>query len=163
MACNGAIKGIAAVFAYSLLVMIYAIIGSSVTIYNIMPNGERSNILFANGFSVAYSVVVFSLLLALLSSAVGALASVILKKSLVYFNPQFIYKKTVIVSVTVALVILIIIYALLYALLKDWMTFNYIETFSFWFLFPAVIFFVVCIITGSKLNAVLHKTNPALK
>ena len=159
VAYNGAITGVAAVFAYSLAVMMYAIIRSSVTIYNSMPSGERSNILLANGFSIAYSVAVFSLLMALLSSAVGAIAALILKKLLPGFNPRFKFTKAVFLSSFTALVLLGMMYLLLYTLLKDWMTFNYVETFAFWFLFPAVIFFVACVIAGSKLNKAL---NPAI-
>lgn len=155
VAYYGAIVTVAAVFGYSLVVMMYVLIRSSFTIYNIMPSGERSNILLINGFSIAYSVAIFSVLMALLSSVVGAIVSIILKKSLVYFNPQFNYRKAVIVSATGALVILIIIYALLFTLLKAWMTLNYIETFSFWFLFPAVIFLIACIIGGRQLNRIL--------
>jgi hypothetical protein len=157
VAYNGAITGVAAVFIYSLVVMIYAIIRSSLTIYNIMPSGERSNILLANGFSIAYSVAILCLLMALLSSVVGAVTAVILKKSLLCFNPQFNFTKAVIVSSITALVWLIMMYLLLYALLKEWMTFDYVETFAFWFLFPAVIFFLVCVVGGSKLNEVLNK------
>ena len=157
VACNGAITGVAAVFAYSIAVMMYAIIRSSDTIYNSMPNGERSSILLANGFSVAYSVAVFSLIMALLSSAGGAIAALILKKSLLSFNPQFNFTKAVVISAVTALACLGIMYLLFFALLKDWMTFNYVETFVCWFLFPAVIFFVACIIAGSKLNKVFNR------
>ncbi len=156
MAYNGAIIAVAAVFAYALLVMIYAIIRSSVGIYNSMPMGERSNILFANGFSIAYSVAVFSLLTALLSSAGGAIVALILKKSLLSFNHQFNFAKAIVISSMTALAWLIMMYLLLYALLKDWMTFKYVETFAFWFLFPAGIFLGVCIIGGSNLNKVLN-------
>ena len=156
IALNGATIAIAAVFAYSIIVMIYSIILSSATIYNIMPMGERNTILWANGISVAYSVAVFSVILALISSLSGAIAAVILKKLLLYFNPQFNFKKAVLISCITAFVLLSILYLLLYALLKDWMTFNYIETFLFWFLFPAAIFFLVCVVGGSKLNKVLN-------
>ena len=157
VAYNGAITGVAAVFAYALLVMMYAIIRSSITIYNIMPNGERSNILLANGFSIAYSVAVFSLIMALLSSLSGAIAGVFLKKILQYFNPNFTNRKAIIISCITAFSLLIIMYLLLYTLLKNWMTFNYIETFSFWFLIPAVIYIGVCIVVGRKLNRALKK------
>lgn len=159
MALNGAAVAIASVFAYSLLVMIYSIIRSSATIYSIMPMGERSSIIWANGISVAYSVAVFSVILALISSLLGAIAAVILKKLLLYFNPQFIFRKALIISCITAFALLMLLYLLLYALLKDWMTFNYIETFLFWFLFPAAIFFSVCVIGGSKLNKILNIYN----
>ncbi len=146
---------IAAVFGYALLLMLYAIIRSSFTIYSIMSSGERSNILILNGISIAYTVTIFSLIMALLSSILGAIAGVLLKKTLQYFNPKFINRKAIIISCIVAFVALIIMYLLLYALLKNWMTFNYIETFLFWFLFPAVIFFIDCIIGGRQLNRIL--------
>ncbi len=44
-AFNGAVVAVAGVFAYSLVVMFYAIIRSSVSIYNVMPSSERSTIL----------------------------------------------------------------------------------------------------------------------
>ncbi len=157
MAYNGALTGVAAVFTYSFAVMIYAIIRSSITICNIMPNGERSSILLANGFSIAYSVAIFSLLMALPSCGAGAIAAIIFKKMLLYFNPNFVYTKAIIIGWVIAFGMLMIIYLLLYFLLKNWMTFNYIETFSFWFLLPAVIFFGVCIIGCSKLNKALNK------
>ena len=155
-ALNGATVAVAAVFAYSIIVMIYVIIRSSATIYSIMPMGERNNILWANGISIAYSVAVFSVLLASISSVAGAITAVILKKLLLYFNPQFNNKKNVFISCITALALLTLLYLLLYALLKDWMTFNYYETFLFWFLFPAAIFFLVCVVGGSKLNKVLN-------
>ena len=156
IALNGATLAVAAVFAYSIIVMIYSIIRSSATIYSIMPMGERNTILWANSISVAYSVAVFSVILALISSISGAIAAVILKIFLLYFNPQFNFRKAVLISCNTAFALLIFLYVLLYGLLKDWMTFNYFETFSFWFLFPAVIFFLTCVIGGSKLNKVLN-------
>lgn len=152
VAYYGAIIAVAAVFTYSLIVVIYSIIRSAVTIYNIMPIGERSNIVATNSFSIAYSVAVFSLLMAVISSVAGAVAALTIKQSLLQFNPQFNFRKAIIVSCITAFALLIILYFLLYALLKDWMTFDYVETFSFWFLIPAAIFFGVCIIGGSKLN-----------
>lgn len=155
-AMNGATVAVAAVFAYSMIVMIYSIIYSSATIYNIMPMGERNTIIWANGISVAYSVAVFSVILALISSLAGAITAVILKKLLLYFNPKFSFRKAVLINCITAFALLIILYLILYALLKDWMTFNYFETFLFWFLFPAAIFFSVCVIGGSKLNKGLN-------
>ena len=156
IALNGATVAVASVFAYSIIVMIYSIIRSSATIYSIMPMGERNSILWANSISVAYSVAVFSVILALISSLSGAIAAVILKNLLLYLNPQFNFKKAVFISCITAFALLILLYLLLYALLKDWMTFSFAETFTFWFLFPAAIFFLVCIIGGSKLNKVLN-------
>jgi hypothetical protein len=156
---NGAIAAVAAVFAYSLIVMVYTIIRSSSTIYSIMQGKERNTILLANGFSIAYSVAVFSLLMAVFSTMAGAVAAVILKKSLLYFNPRFHSKKAILISCNTALALLMLTYILFYALLKERMTFSYWETFSFWYLFPAVIFFGVCIIGGSKLNEVLDIGN----
>jgi hypothetical protein len=156
VAYNGAVAAVAAVFAYSLVIMIYTIIRSSVTIYSIMPKMERNTILLANGFSVAYSVAIFSLLMAGLSSVAGAIAAVILKKSLQYFNPLFNLKKSILISCVTAIAMLTLMYILFYALLKDWMTFEYAETFIFWFLFPAAIFIAVSIIGGSKINKILE-------
>ena len=156
IALNGATVAVVAVFAYSIIVMIYSIIRSSATIYSIMPMGERDTILWANGISVAYSVAVFSVVLALISSLSGAIAAVILKKLLLYFNPQFNFRNAVLISSITAFALLILLYLLLYALLKDWMTFSFAETFTFWFLIPAAIFFLVCIIGGSKLNKILN-------
>jgi hypothetical protein len=154
VAYAGAKVAIAGVFGYALLVMLYAIIRSSLTIYNIMPSGERSTILLSNGFSIAYTVDIFSLLLAFLSSIAGAVAGVILKKMLECFNPNFIYSRAIVISCIVAFVTLAIMYLLLYTLLKNWMTFSYMESFSFWFLVPAVIFFIACIIGGRQLNTI---------
>ena len=152
VAYNGAIVAIAAVFAYSLIVMIYVLIRSSATISSIMEKGERMTILLASGFSVAYSVAVFSLLMAAFSSVVGLVTAVVLKKSLLYFNPRFDFRKAILISGITASALLTVMYLSLYSLLKEWMTFNYIETLSFWFLFPAAIFFAACVIGGGKLN-----------
>ena len=156
IALNGATVAVAAVFAYSIIVMIYVIIRASATIYCMMPMGERNSILWANSISVAYSVAVFSIVLALISSISGAIVAVILKDLLLYFNPKLIFKKTILISCITAFALLTFLYLLMYALLKDWMTFNYFETFSFWFLFPAIILFSACVIGGSKLNKVLE-------
>ena len=156
VAYAGSKIGIAGVFGYSALVMLYAIIRSSITIYHIMPSGQRTTILLQNGISITYTIAVFSILMALLSSLSGAMAGVILKKALQYFNPNFIKRKAIVISCITAFAILAIMYLLMYALLKNWITFNYIESFSFWFLMPAVLFFGVCVIGGSKLNKVLY-------
>jgi hypothetical protein len=152
VACNGAIVAIAAVFGYSLVVAVYVVMRSSSTIYSIVPQEEKTSIIMANGFSVAYSIAIFSLLMALISAILGAVSAVVLKKLLLYFNPEFNVKKAILISFSTALIGVIIIYFMLFALLKDWMTFNYIEPFLFWFLLPAAIFLGVCIAGGSYLN-----------
>lgn len=156
-AYNGAITAVAAVFGYSIIVLIYVIIRSSATIYSIMPPGQRNTILWVNGLSVAYSVAVFSLLMAGVSSVAGALAALVLNKALLYFNPRSNFNKSIYISGTVAISLLLIMYFILHALLKEYMTFHYTETFLFWFLFPAVIFLGVCIIGGCQLSKVSGK------
>jgi hypothetical protein len=156
VAYNGAIIAIAAVFAYSLIVMMYVLIRSSATIYSIMETGERTTILLVSGFSAAYSVAVFSLVMAAFSSIIGLMTAVILKKCLLCFNTRFDFRKAILISGITASAILTVIYLLLYSLLGNWMTFNYIETLSFWFLFPAAVFFTACLIGGGKLNKILN-------
>jgi hypothetical protein len=155
VAYAGAKIAIAGVFCYALLVMLYAIIRSSLTIYNIMPSGERNNILFLNGFSIAYTVAIFSILMGMFSFMAGVIAGIILKKMLQYFNPNFSNTKTIVISCITAFTTLMIVYLLLFGLLSNWMTFNYVETFSFWFLLPAIIYAGACIIGGYKLNKIL--------
>jgi|GEM_PF-3259118 len=157
VAYAGAKIAVAGVFGYSLLVMLYAIIRSSFIIYSIMRIGERSNILLLNGFSFAYSISIFSLLMALLSSIAGAVAGVMLKIALQYFNTNFRNRKAIVISFFIAFATLLFMYILLFAILKNWMTFYYIETFSFWFLLPAVIYVGACIIGGSRLNTILGR------
>ena len=152
VAYNGAIVAVAAVFGYALLVTIYVIMRSSSIIYSIVPQEEKTSIIWANGISVAYSIAVFSLLMAVFSAIIGAITAIILKKLLLYFNPEFNVKKAMLISFITALIGVSIGYFTLFALLKEWMTFNYIETFSFWFLLPAAIFLGVCIAGGSYLN-----------
>jgi hypothetical protein len=155
-AYNGALIAVAGLFAYSLVVMLYAIIRSSVSIYSIMPSPERSTILWTNGFSIAYSVVIFSLLMAVVSSLAGAVAGVILKNVLLWLNPQLHFNKAIVISSITALVLLATLYLLLYRLLKERITLQYAETFLFWFLFPAVIFFIACIIGAIAMNKELR-------
>jgi hypothetical protein len=155
---NGSIVAVATVIAYSLVIMIYVVTRSSSTIYSIMLEGERTSILWANGISVAYSIAIFSLLMAAISSVIGIISAVILKKLLLYFNPQFNVKKAIVISFMTALIGVIIIYFLLFALLKDWMTFNYIEPFLSWFLLPSAIYLMVCMIGGRQLDRVLRTT-----
>jgi hypothetical protein len=155
-AYNGALLAVAGVFAYSLVVLLYVIIRSSANIYNIMPSSERSIILWANDFSMAYSVAVFSLLMAVVSSLAGALAGVVLRKVMLWFNPQLHFNKAILISSITALVLLSLLYLLLYLLLKERITLQYAETFLFWFLFPAVIFFTVSIIGALALNKELR-------
>ena len=163
VAYTGALLGVAAVFSYSIAIMIYVVIRSSITIYKIMPSGERSDILLINGFSIAYSIGIFSILMALLSSAGGSIAAFILKKTLIVFNPKFNFIRAVYLSFITSLVLLTIVYLLLHPLLKNWMTFNYGETFTFWFLCPAIIFIVVIVVSGSKLNRILDEAAMGLK
>jgi hypothetical protein len=155
-AYNGALLAVAGVFAYSLVVLLFVIIRSSVNIYNIMPSSERSAILLTNGFSIAYSVSVFSLLMAVVSSLAGAVAGVILRKVLLWFNPKRHFNKAILISSVTVLVLLSLLYLLLYILLKERITLQYAETFLFWFLFPAVIFFTVSIISAIAMNKELR-------
>lgn len=157
VAYNGALLAIAAVFIYSILVMIYIIIRSSVTIYSSMPMEERNSILFASGFSVAYSVITFSLLMAIFSSVIGFVAAIVLKNTLLYFNPLCDFRKAFLISCMTALSITTFIYLLLKFFLKDWMTYTYIEPIFFWFIFPAILFSIVCIISGMQLNKLFRK------
>ena len=159
VALAGAKMAIASVFAYSLIIMLCVIIRSSITIYNIMPNGERNNILLINSFSVAYSVTIFSVLMSIITALVGSITAVILKKLLINFNSQLIANKTILISCMTALTGITVIYFMLFIFLKIWMTFSYMETFSFWFLFPAIIYIGTCIIGGSKLNKVLNTSS----
>ncbi len=154
VAYNGALVGIAAVFGYSLVVAVYVVIRSSSTIYSIVPQEEKTSIIMANSFSMVYSIAIFSLLMAVFSAIIGAVVALILKKLLLYFNPELNFKKAILISFITALIGVIIIYFMLFAVLKDWMTFNYIEPFLFWFLIPAAIFVGVCIVGGRQLNRV---------
>ena len=156
IAATGAKLAVAGVFGYSLIVMLYVITRSSVTIFNNMHGKELTNILLLNAFSVAYAVAVFSLLMAVVSSISGAIAGVLLKKALQFYNPTFSENKAVAVSCIVAFTMLLVLYLLLYTMLTNWMTFDFIETFLFWFLLPAAIFFSVAVIAGIQLNKVLE-------
>ncbi len=162
-AYNGALVAVAGVFAYSLLVMLYAIIRSSASIYNTMPPSELSTILWINGFSMGYSVAVFSLLMAVVSSIAGAVAGVMLRNMLLQFNPQRHFNKAILLSSITAIVLLALLYLLLYILLKERITFQYAETFLFWYVFPGVTFFVAVVAGGVKLNKHLTKIKYAKK
>jgi len=151
-AYNGALVALAGVVAYSIAVMLYVIIRSSATIYNIMPSSERSTILWTNVFSIAYSVVVFSLLMSVPSLLAGAVAGVVLRKVLLWFNPQLHFSKAILISSITSWVLLLLLYLLLYMLLKERITLQYAGTFLFWYVFPAVIFFIAVVISGVKLN-----------
>jgi len=151
-AYNGALIAVANVFVYSLVVMLYAIIRSSVRICSIMPWPDRSTILWTNGFSVAYAVLVFSLIMAIVSSIAGAVAGVILRKVLLWLNPRLHFSKAILISSIISLVLLLLLYLLLYMLLKERITLQYAGTFLFWYIFPAVIFFIAVLISGVKLN-----------
>jgi hypothetical protein len=158
-AYNGALVAVAGVFAYSLIVMLYAILRSSVCIYSGMPSSERSTILWANGFSMAYSVTVFSLLMAVVSSLAGAVAGVLLRKILLWLNPQLYFSKAILVSSITALVLLGALYLLLYILFRERITVQYAETFLFWYVFPSVIFFTAMVLAGVKLNKCIQAMN----
>lgn len=152
VAYNGAIIAIAAVFGYALVVTIYVVMRSSSTIYSIVPQEEKTSIIWANGISAAYSIAIFSILMAIISAIIGGITAIILKKMLLYFNPEFNENKVLLISFMTALIGVNIGYFTLYALLKEWMTFNYIEPFLFWFLIPAAIFLGICIVGGRYLN-----------
>jgi hypothetical protein len=158
-AYNGGLVAVTGVFAYSLIVMLYVIIRSSVSIYSIMPFSERSKILWANGFSMAYSVAVFSLLMAVVSSLAGAVAGVILRKILLWFNPKGHFNKAILVSSATVILLLGAFYLFLYVLLKERITFQYAETFLFWYVFPAVIFLAAVVLAGVNLNKQLQAMN----
>jgi hypothetical protein len=151
-ACNGALIAVAGVFAYSLAVMLYVIIRCSISIYTIMPSSERSTILWTNGFSIAYSVVVFSLLMSAPSLLAGAVAGVVLRKVFLWFNPQLHFSKAILISSITSLVLLLLLYLLLYMLLKERITLQYAGTFLFWYVFPGAIFFIAVVNSGVKLN-----------
>jgi hypothetical protein len=152
VAHNGAVVASAAVFAYSLLVMLYVIVRTSVSICNIMPRAETRSILFANGVSVAYAVAIFSLLAAAISALGGAAATLILQKSLRYFNPRSNLRKAILISAIEAFAMLTVMYITVYPFLHKFMTFDYAETFVFWFLLPSAIFVTAFVISGITIN-----------
>lgn len=152
LAFYGAIIAVATVFFYSLMVMVYVVIRSSLTIYEILSSEVRTSILLQNGITVAYSIAIFSILMAIFSSIVGGFTAITLKKSLRYFNPNFENRKSILISGIIAVLTIFIVYILLRTMLKDWMTFHYIEPFLFWFLIPSFLFFVACIVSGRQLN-----------
>jgi hypothetical protein len=158
-AFNGALLTVGAVFLYSLIIMLYAIFRSSYIIFSSMPIGERSGILWANGISIAYSVSIFSIIICLFSSIAGALSGLILKKSLLAFNPTFKSRKAISISIVLSLSLLTAIYSILRLVLKDWMTFGYTESLLFWFVFPAVICLAVGIVGGIAMNKELITLN----
>ena len=158
IAYYGASLSVAAVLFYSILIMIYVITRSSLIIYRIMPDVERNTILWAN----AYSVAGFSLLLSVISSAVGAAGSIILKKLLLHLNPGFDPRKSGLIGCLTALLMISFIYLLLYTVLKERMTAKYFETFLFWFLFPAIISFTISVIGAVRLNSLLAKNRPSI-
>ncbi|WP_336518174.1 hypothetical protein [Pollutibacter soli] len=164
-AYNGALIAVAGVFAYSFAVMLYTIIRTSVSICSIMPSPERSKILWASGFSVAYSVGVFSFLMAMVSSMAGAVAGVILRRVLLWLNPDVHLSKSILISSIVSLVLLLLLYLVLYILLKERITLQYAGTFLFWYVFPAVIFFIAVLIGGAVFSNSLmkEKTNKTPK
>lgn len=155
VAFNGALLFVSVVLAYSLIIMIYVLIRTSLTIYDIMPNGERTSILWQNGISVIYAVSIFSILVTIISAIVGGFTSVILKKMLAYFNIQFKNKRTFFISFITAFLMIVIVYSILYLLLSDWMTFDNLEPFLFWFLIPSTIFLISTLIGGYNLNKIL--------
>ena len=155
LAYFGAIVATATVLLYSIMLLIYVIIRSSLTIYDIIQSEEKTLILFKNAISVAYSIAVFSIIMAIFSSMVGALTAIILKQSILHFNPKFLKRKTKIICVTLSILIVSIIYLLLRFLLKEWMTFDNIEPFLLWFLIPSVLFLIIGIFSGSQLNGLM--------
>ena len=152
VAFYGASIAVATVFFYSLAVMIYVIIRSSLTIYEIATLEVKTSIILQNGISVAYSIVIFSILMAIISSILGSITAIILKKSIRYFNPNYENRKSILISGIIAVLANSIVYISLRTMLRDWMTFHYIETFLFWFLLPSLLFFMACIIGGKQLN-----------
>lgn len=153
-ACYGALIAIAATFFYALLVMVYAIIRTSSFILQVMPAGEHSGILWANGIALVYSIASFSLLMAVISSFTGAIVALVLRKLLLWLNPECSIKKTVVICFLLAVLILSIFYFLLFSLLRDRISFQYPETLFFWFVFPAMIYLFISIPAGKALNKV---------
>jgi hypothetical protein len=151
-AYNGALVAAAGVLAYAIAVMLYVIIRSSMSIFSILPASERNTVLWTNGFSIAYSVAVFSLLMSGPLIVAGAIAGIILRKVLLLFNPRLYFGKAIIISSITAIVLLLVLYILLFILLKERITLQYAETFMFWYLFPAIIFFIAVVISGAKMN-----------
>ena len=152
VAFYGAIIAVSTVFFYSLMVMIYVVIRSSLTIYEILLSEVRTLTLLQSGISVAYSIAIFSMLMAIISSIIGIITANILKKTIRYFNPNFKNRKSILISGIIAVLAISVVYISLRMMLKDWLTLDYIETFLFWFLLPSLLFFIACIIGGKQLN-----------
>lgn len=143
---------IAAVFIYSLITLIYVLIRTSHTIFNNLPNGEQTAILWQNGISVIYTISIFSIVMAIISGIISGITALIIKKLFHYFNAKFNYKKAIFISILTALIMILIIYSILHTGLKHWMTFDNIKPFLFWFLIPSTLFLIITLIGGYKLN-----------
>ena len=158
-----AVHIIAAVFIYSLITLIYVLIRTSHTIFNSLPNGDRTAILWQNGISVIYTISIFSIVMAIISGIISGITAVIVKNLLHYFNAKFNYKKSIFISILTVFIIILIVFSILHIILNDWMTFDNIEPFLFWFLIPASLFLIVTIIGGFKLNKKLMNFNKFLQ
>jgi hypothetical protein len=159
LAFCGAMFASATVLFYSIIVAIYVLIRSSSTIYNVILTGDKILTLVENGISVIYSIAIFSIIMAIISSIIGVAAAIILKKSLLYFNPHFNNKRAILITGLTSIVILSLIYLVLHFLLKALMTLSYVESFLFWYLFPAILFLIVSIVSGKKLNELFKNLN----
>ncbi len=155
LAAKGAILTTAAIFIYSLIVLLYVVLRTSFEIANKLPVGERSSIIFANAVALTYTIAVFSLLMVLVFSITGAIGALVIKRLVFRFNPQFNVRKTLLFSGMVGLVLLVLVYVVLRLLLQKWMTLQYPETLLFWFVFPATICFIFYLISGMAFNRFL--------
>ena len=144
--------GIAKTFFYSFLFMVYAIIRSSFFINTSLAGKAKSNILFSNGFALAYTISVFAILTGIISALIGALTILIIKKILLYFNPELLSFKAISIGIIWSLFSLIIFYHILYTASANRFSFAYPQTFLFWFILPVCIYLAAYIIGSKKLN-----------
>jgi hypothetical protein len=152
LALKGAVIAIACVFFYSQIVMLYVICRSSAFIFSAMGEEERSGILFANGFILAYSVAFISILVAMISSLFGAVAALILNKALSYFNPARGSIRAMFISLVVAILLIFTGFVLIGIFLIPRFEFQYPEAFLFWTVFPSTIYILVNLAGGMVLN-----------
>lgn len=157
LAYRGALITVAAVFFYSLLVLVYVITRSTISLVKILPGEPVNNLLIGTNFSILYSVAVVSILVAGFSSIGGATGALFLHRFLTYFNPSYKKKKAAWLSVIFSTLAIIVIYLVLYVLFREKMSSAYMPTFLFWYVIPASIFFSISVIAGIRLNEFLRK------
>jgi hypothetical protein len=137
---TGAVTGIAVTFVYAGVFALYAIVRSSATIAVSMPlDISLIGTLVANAMSIAIASIATATLLSLFTACLGMLTAAVIKELVTLFNPHKSVQRSLFMALVASVAIVLFVDFGIQSLMQRSLNSLGLETYLFWFGFPALV------------------------